>query len=161
LPDLSVVDELAAYLVAQGVAQLPDQPPSDALPSLWAMTLEGVPGPREGESITITLRDTLLAPAATLEAWIQETFMDVIVRSRSEPAGTFVQRQIAGLIHPTSAHGGKTNWDMGQLRVEYSTIWRGDQPLPPADPNDPTFDRVQSFRFGCRRKALAGQPLVP
>jgi hypothetical protein len=162
LADLSVIDELRAYLIASGVVQAQDAAPSNVLPAVWIIPINGAaPAPRDGENIAVTLRDTLLAPAASLEAWVIETFVDVIVRSRIEPAGTFLQRQIAGLLHPNDAHGGKKQWTMGALLVEYSTFWRGDQPLPPANPDDPTYDRVQSFRIGCRRKALAGQPTVP
>jgi hypothetical protein len=56
---------------------------------------------------------------------------------------------------------------MGSLLVEYSTPWRGEQPLPIARGQDAgesnlvTFDRVASYRFGCRRKSLAGTPYVP
>ena len=162
MADLSVTDELRAYLIASGVVQAQDAPESGVMPSVWIIPINGaVPGPRDGEAMTVTLRDTLAKGAATLEAWMIETFVDVIVRSRSEPEATFLQRQILGLIHPNDAHGGKMNWDMGALRVSYSTEWRGDQPLPTADPDNPTYDRVQSFRIACRRKALAGTPLAP
>lgn len=169
---MSVVQELRAYLIAQAVVQTNDHTvaaPSTVVPSVWMQMV--APEPRVGENITVTLRDTLLMPAATLQAWIIETYVDVIVRSRSEPAGEFLQRQIAGLIHPNDAHGGKVQWTMGALTVECSTFWRGDQPLPPIDEGAQagsasgdavrTWDRVQSFRFSCRRKALAGLPLTP
>ena len=53
---------------------------------------------------------------------------------------------------------------MNNLLVEQSLEWRGDQELPQrqsvaeADAHV-TYDRVQSFRFRCRRKILAGLTL--
>ena len=163
MADLFVISELRDYLVSSGACQAPDQPVSMVLPSVWEDPRDGAPEPRPGEDVTITLRDTMLAPAASLEAWIEETFVDVIVRSRKPAQGKLVQRAIRDLIHPITAHGGKKQWTMGALVVEYSTIWRSDQKLPPPPgvTNPVSYDRVQSFRFGCRRKALAGQPTVP
>lgn len=122
MADLSVTDELRAYLIASGVVQAQDAPVSMTKPSVWITPMNGgVPEPRAGEAITVTIRDTLATGAPGLASWIIETFVDIIVRSRSEPEGTFLQRQILGLIHPNDAHSGKVNWDMGALRVEYST----------------------------------------
>jgi hypothetical protein len=171
MADLYVLEELRDYLVGQGVGQVPAASSSVVLPSIWLDPRDGAPEPRDGENITITLRDTMLAAAGELEAWIEEAFIDVIVRSRTAAPGKLVQRSIRNLIHPITAHGGRFNWTMNNLLVEYSTMWRADQKLSP--PNDtasasggtvyehPTFDRVQSFRFGARRKALAGLPTVP
>jgi hypothetical protein len=46
-------------------------------------------------------------------------------------------------------------WQMGDLLVEYSTIWTSEQPL--GSDND-TFWRKAGYRFGVRRKVLAGLP---
>lgn len=170
MTDYHVVDELRDYLIAQGVVHVQDAAASTMLPSIWVDPRDGAPEPRDGEDITVTLRDTMLAAADQLEAWIEEAYVDVIVRSRTPAPGRLVQRSIRNLIHPISAHGGKKQWTMGGLLVEYSTIWRSDQKL--AGLNDaagdrgvmsehPTYDRVASYRFGCRRKALAGLPTVP
>jgi hypothetical protein len=158
MPDLIVVEELQDYLVAQGAGQLPAAAPSTTLPSVWTAPRDGAPEPRPGENVTITLIDVNLTAAPGLEAWIEEAFVDVIVIARQNPQAKLIQRGLRDLIHPMSAHGGKKMWTMGQLVVEYSTCWRGDQPLAQ---NKNTYSRVQGFRFGCRRKALAGLPTVP
>lgn len=159
MADLSVVDELRDYLIAQAVVQAQDATPSLTIPSVWISPLDGIPLPRAGENQTVTLRDTRLQPASTLEAWIEETFIDVVVRSRSEPEGTFLHRAIRGLlISASDAAGMKRMWRMAALYpVEYSGEWRGEQPLPaPTDRDVTTYDRIASYRFGVRRKVLAG-----
>ena len=159
MADLSVVDELRDYLIAQGIGHAQDAAVSLTVPSVWISPLDGIPLPRTGENQTITLRDTRLQAASTLEAWIEETFIDVVVRSRSEPEGTFLHRAIRGLlISANDAAGMKRMWAMAGINpVEYSGEWRGEQPLPaPTDRDVTTYDRVASYRFGVRRKVLAG-----
>lgn len=158
MPELHVVEQLQDYLVAQGIGQMPDVTPSTAIPSIRAEPRDGAPEPREGENIAITLTDTALAPAASLEAWLEEAFIDVVVRSRKAAAGKLVHRTIRGLLHPNDAHGGRKMWMMGELLVEYSTIWTPEQPV---DSDETSYRRKAGYRFGCRRKALAGQPYAP
>jgi hypothetical protein len=154
--DLIVVEELKAYLVAQGLAVHPG--PSLSLPSVWTPPRDGAMHPRDGENATIVLAESLNAPAGTLEAWITESFVNVIVRAREDRDAKLIQRSILDLIHPNAAHGGRFVWTMNNLVVEYSRVWRGDQAL---EADKVSYTRVQSFVFGCRRKALAGTPLVP
>lgn len=163
MADLHVVDELRDYLIGQNVAQAQDEAPSTGVPSIWVDPRAGAPTPREGEDCTITLRDTMLMGPPTLEAWLEEAFIDVIVRHRnSAPAAKLVHRTIRYLIQPHGQLGGRKHWDMNDLLVEYSTVWRGEQPLPFQQTGDlVTYDRVASYRFGCRRKSLAGLPYVP
>lgn len=157
MPDYHVTEELRAYLVAQGVVQAQSAAPSTVLPSVWIDPRDGARLPREGEDITVTLRDTLLAAPDPLQAWIEVAYIDVIVRARREPAGKMVHRQIRNLLHPVSAHGGRFQWTMGSLLVAYSTLWRGEQKLPVVG-DAVTFDRVCSYQIACRRQSLAGQP---
>src|SRR4051794_28428379 len=119
MPDLIVVEELQDYLVAQGAGQLPAAAPSLTLPSVWLSPRDGAPEPRDGENATITLIDTNLAAAPDLEAWIEEAYVDVIVVARQNAAAKLIHRGIRDLIHPMSAHGGKKQWTMGVLLVEY------------------------------------------
>ncbi len=161
MPDLIVIEELQDYLIAQGVAQHPSTATSLTIPSVWLMPRDGAPLPRDGENVTITLNDTMLRSPNGLEPWLTETFVDVIVRARNPSPGKLIQRTIEGLIAPFDALGGRKNWMMDGLRVEYSDQWRGDQPLPQRQDvaaGDPhiSYDRVASYRFGCRRKILAG-----
>lgn len=159
MAELDVLKELRDYLIAEGVAQAQDAAPSTALPSIWLMPRDGAPAPRRApkggdylETATITLRDTNTTGPPELEAWIEETFIDVIVRSRTAAPGKLIQRQIRGLLSPIGEIYGRKHWMMGQLLVEYSTLWRGDQPV---NADDVAYDRVQSFRFGVRRSALS------
>lgn len=161
MADLILVEELQDYLVSQGVGQLQSAAPSLTVPSVWLMPRDGAPLPRGGENATVTLSDTLLRSPSALEEWMTETFVDVIVRARQAPAGKRLQRSIHDLIVPFGASGGRKQWMMGDLLVEISREWRGDQPLPQresvaAKDRHATYDRVQSFVFSCRRKVLAG-----
>ena len=153
MADLIVIEQLQAFLVAQGVAQLPGEAASDTVPSVWVQPRDGAPAPRTLDETTITLVDSLLAPAATLEAWIEEAFVDVIVVNRLAAKAKLTHRVIRDLLHPIAAHGGRTNWQMGALLVEYSTIWIGEQPLYQGKD---FYSRKASYRIGCRRHVLAG-----
>ncbi len=164
MPEMIVIEELQSYLVTQGIGQLPGAAPSTLLPSIWLAPRDGSPLPRIGENITVTIIDTNLASPPGLMAWIDETFVDIIVRSRQASAGKLVQRSIKKLLVPFDAHGGRKQWMMNDLLVEASIEWRGDQPLPPRQNVGETdarvtYDRVASFRFACRRKILAGLTL--
>lgn len=172
MADLIVIEELQAYLVAQGVGIAPASPPPAAgveLVTIWTAPRDGAALPRnvakvggrwQGES-TVTLTDTLGRSPSALEEWMTETFIDVVVRSPRAQTGKLLQRQIHALIVPFGATGGRKQWLMNSLLVEQSLEWRGDQPLPQRQAvaeNDrhATYDRVQSFCFRCRRKILAG-----
>lgn len=160
MPDLFVVQELRAFLVDEGVGQRSTEPPSMLLPSIW--TDRVAPLPRKDEGGTITLLDTRLSGPPNLDAWLQETFVDVIVRHRSPGTCRLIHRSIFGLLHPRGDHRGRCQWTMNDLPVEYSTLWRGEQPLPfPDDGDTDVVSRVTSFRICCRRASLAGVPYVP
>lgn len=161
MAEMLVIDELRAYLIAQGVCQDNNVAESAVLPSIWVKPMEGAPEPRlpdGGEVATITLIDTLLRSPGDLEQFMEEAFIEVVVRSWSPAAGELIQRQIRGLIAPGDQPGGKKLWTMNNLLVEYSTMWRGDQSL---GATELSYARTQSFRFGCRRKSLSGLPYVP
>lgn len=152
---LVVVEELQDYLISAGVGNHPSADASSVLPRVYLRGRDGAILPKAPETMTVTLSDTLLQPPASLEAFLEEAFIDVIVRSTSAAAGKFLHRTIRDLLHPIGDHGGKKQWQMGDLTVEYSTIWRGEQELPPAgDADVRTYDRVASYRFGVRRTLL-------
>lgn len=160
MPELILVEELQDYLVTQGVGTLPTQKGSESVtvPSVWLMPRDGAPSPRvDGETI-ITLNDAQLGSSNVLEAWLEEAFVDVIVASKNAGTVKLVHRAIRNLIHPVEAHGGRKQWMMGDLEVEFSTIWRAEQPLAQSDA---AYWRTASYRFCVRRKALAGTPAVP
>ena len=158
--DLWVTEELQAYLIAQGVGQVPGAAPSLTIPSIWLQPYDGAPSPRRDkttsdwlENATVTLNDTALGPPQALEAWIEEAFIDVVVRARTVPAARMIHRVVRELIHPTAAHGGRKQWQMGALLVEYSTIWTSEAPT---FSDSTTVTRRAGYRFGARRKILAG-----
>lgn len=170
MPDLIVVQELQTYLVAQSVGQLPGVAASLTVPSIWTEPRDGAALPRNiardvngrwiGET-TVTIKDPMLGSPSNLEAWIEESFIDIIVRSPQSATAQMIHRQIRGLLHPFDSHGGRKQWMMGALLVESSSQWRVEQAMPQRQAvteNDPhqTFDRVASYRFSVRRKILAG-----
>lgn len=169
MPDLHVIEELRAYLVAQGAA-VDYNTPSLTIPSVLIDPVDGAPAPRKGrETATVTLRDTMLSgpTGRGAEAWLEEAFIDVVVRASSAPAAKLVHRQIRGLLHPIGDLQGRKGWTMGGLLVELSTIWRGEQPLDVAVEQlagtGPRVERdgwarVASYRFEVRRTVLAGAP---
>lgn len=157
MPDYDVTEELQTYLIAQGLGVLPSAP-STTLASVWLDPKDGVPAPRTGEPATITLRATHIGRPHDLDYAIEETFVDVTVRTAKAAPGKLLQRQIRGVLIPGTAVGGAKMVTIGALVVEYLMQWRADQALPV---QDNTYVRVQSFRFGARRKALMGLPTVP
>jgi len=157
---LLVVNEFRAYLIAEGIVQDGNDPPSLTLPSIWAQPRDGALLPREDEGITVTLIDVGIGGPNSLEPWIEEAFVDVMVRARSVGVGQLIHRAIRTLISPADLPGGRKMWQMGALLVECSDQWRKEQPLPPVE-GGLTYDRVQSFRFVARTKALRGEPYVP
>lgn len=158
MAELFLVEQLQLYLVAQGVGQLPAAPASSTVPSIIRTPREGTPVLRDGEEANIGLVDTNLAAPGALEAWLEEAFVDVIVTARQVATARLIHRGIRNLIHPIGSHGGRTQWMMNLLLVEYSTTWRGEQPLRQ---DNIAYARVASYRFCCRRKALAGTPALP
>ncbi len=172
MPDYHVVDELLAYLLAEGVG-VDFNTPSLVLPCLLADPIDGAPAPRAGQEVaTVTLRDTMLAgPAGGAEAYIEESFVDVIVRALDPATAKLIHRSIRGLLHPIGDNHGRQLWTMGGLLVELSTMWRAEQPLDEASdqlsgsgsarPDPVGWSRIASYRFEVRRKALAGQPYAP
>jgi hypothetical protein len=158
MAELLLVEQLRDYLVTQAVATMPaDADP--ARPSIWLQPKDGAPEPRQGkEAATVTLVDSQLGGHGELEAWLEEAFIDVIIVAPLAATCKLLHRGIRNLIHPIGSHGGRSQWMMGLLLVEYSTVWRAEQPL---GQTDSFYARTASYRFCCRRKALAGTPDLP
>lgn len=161
--DLFVIQELRAYLIAQGVAQDQNTAPSTVVPSIWLAPRQGAPEPRRQdadwlEEATVTLADVKKLPPPNLGDILEEAFVEIMVRARGDAQAQMIHRQIRGLIVPEGANGGQRQlWMMNDLLVEYSRIWVGEQPTP-TQGNGETYDRVAAYCFGCRRKALRGLP---
>lgn len=160
MPDLIVVDELFAHLVAAGVAQPPDAPKSMTKPSLWTNPRDGAPLPRRNdatwlETATVTIGAAIATPDPHA-AWIVETFVPIIVRARTDAQAQLIHRQIRGLVvDPNSPGGLRRMWQMGDLLLEHSTFWRTEQQTAVGDG---VYTREAAYRFAARGKALAGQP---
>jgi hypothetical protein len=153
-----VVEQLQAFLVAEGVAQLPEVPPATTKPSVWLQPRQGAAMPRTEngnwlETETITLNDTQLNGPPGLEAWIEDTFVNVTIRSKNAGEGKLLHRQIRGLLAPVGKLAGRKGWTMAGLKILGSSIWRNEQPLPPID-GGLTYDRVASYRIRCARSDL-------
>jgi hypothetical protein len=158
---LIAVEELRAYLLAEGIGQ-DNNTRSGALPSVWVGPRQGAPEPdvRAGEEATITLIDAQLRSPSSMESWMEEAFIDVIVRAKNAGQAKLIHRTIRARLHPDNAPGGRKQWMMGGLLVENSMQWRGEQPLPqPADSQ--SYGRVQGFCITARVKSLNGEPLTP
>jgi hypothetical protein len=158
MADVLASEELQDYLIAQAVGQRPDVSPSLSVPSIWLQPRDGVPEPRREneawvEATTVTIVDVATSSPHDCEAWIEESFFDIIVRSRQAPATKLLHRTIRGLLHPIGSHGGRKHWTMGSLLVEYSSIWTPEQPL---GSDEFTYWRKAGYRIGARRKSLAG-----
>lgn len=153
---LIVVDEFVAWLIELGIGQPLDRPPSRTIPSVWLMPRDGgIPAPRRGETMTITVVDTQLGSPSNLEPWLEETFIEVTTRAVTANAGRLVHRAIRGRIAPEHQPGGGRNYPMAGIDpVEYSTIWRNEQELPPVDQH---YLRRSSYRLAVRGRVLRGE----
>jgi hypothetical protein len=151
-----VIEQLQAYLVEQGIGQLPGSAPSASLPSVWTQPRQGAAMPRQGdlERTTVTLNDPHLAGPPGIAAWLEDAFVDVTIRSLNAGEGKLLHRTIAGLLAPIGKVEGRKHWTMGTLLVQESRIWRREQALPPVD-SGVTYDRVASYIFRCARSDLA------
>ena len=171
MAELLVIDELRDYLIAAGAVQAQDAVPSLTVPSVWINPRDGAPQPRRNsagvwlENAVVTLVDTNLMGPPHLEAWIEEAFIDVIVRARLGSTAKLTQRSIKKLLAPMGDMYGRKHWTMNSLLVEYSREWRGDQQVPSLQSAENTgaghltYDRVAGYVFGCRRKILSGLTL--
>jgi hypothetical protein len=154
-----VVEELRAYLIAQGAA-VDMNTPSLTLPSVWLMPRQGTPHPQEKdgaplEKVTVTLEDTNLQGPPGVEAWLEDCFVAVRTRALNAGEGKLVQRTIKNLLHPIGVRpAGRAHWVMNTLLVQLSATWRGDTSLPASD-NGKTYDRIAYYRIQCARSDLA------
>jgi hypothetical protein len=162
--NLIVSRELQDHLIAQGIGQSWDAAPSLTVPTVFDNPPDGAVEPRRGardgallETSTISLFEILDGPALELGAWLQETFIEVVVRSDDDETSKLIHRRIRDEIEPIAAHGGRAQWLMGALLVERSYQSKPEQSLPRQE--DRFVDRVCTYAFNCRRKILAGLPI--
>lgn len=159
MAELDVAEELQAYLVAQGVGKLPADADGEH-PVIILAPRDGAPQPQKdgsgrfGQVSTVTITTILAARPNPLDFAIDESFIDLVVRARTNGAAKLLLRQIRGLLNPNSAIGGKRMWQMGAINpVECCLPWRGAQPIG-ADEN--SYDWSESYMFSVRRAILGG-----
>lgn len=151
MADLIVVEQLRAYLVAQGIVRNAES--AGAAPPCWLNPRDGAKEPVSPDLSAVTLVQTLAVPQDVLhQPFLQEPIVDVLIRATTSPRAELLQRAIRGVL------ADKRLLTMGDLLVERSLVWREDQHL---QADDRTYTRVQSFRFLCRVKALQGLPYAP
>lgn len=162
MPDYLVAEELQTHLVANGIGILPADTATNqgVKPVVILEPRDGAPQPvgKFDSPAVITLRNVASGRPHDLDYAIEETFVDVVVRAKNNGNCQLIQRQIRGLLIPGDAVGGAKMVTIGAVLVEYLTQWRSDQPI---GQDATSYDRVQSFRFGVRRKALQGLPYAP
>lgn len=152
MANLHLIEELRAQLITDGTVQAQTAAPSTTLPSVWLWPRDGAPEPRAGENITVTLRPGAEVPGDWHEGFLEERIVEVIVRSRTAAPGELVQRTVRGLLHD------KREYFLNNLRVEWSHLWRGTQPVTS---DETSYTTIQSFHVACRVKSLAGLPYAP
>lgn len=167
MPEYDVVEELQTYLVQQGVGVLPaaakvPENTGNTKPVIVLQPRDGAPQPlkdgsgRFGLVPTITLNTILSSRPNDLDYAIEEVFVDIVVRARTNGVGKMLQRQIYGLLVPGDAVGGRKMWQMAGINpVECCLRWRGVQPI---GADEHSYDSSQAFMFQVRRKTLAGLP---
>lgn len=157
MPDLLVGEELQSYLVTAGIGHSFTDAPSTSYNRVALYPRDGAPQPVKGsEHAVITVRPSMIGVPSDLEAWVEESYMDIIVRADNNGRAQAVQTDIRDLLHPIDSHGGRKQWQMAGLLVECSRVWRPDQPI---GSDSISYDREQSFAFYVRRKVLAGLTL--
>ena len=162
MPDVHVIDELLTRLVDDEIVQRWNTTPSATVPGCVITPIKGAPLPRDGEPATVTLRQSGVSQPNGMDAWLEETAIEVIVRARVAPAGRLIHRMIRGVIHPTGAYPAQTGWQLtSNLFVERSYIWRREQTIPPqmnqaeGQRDLVTYDTTESYMFAVRRSLLS------
>lgn len=143
--DLIPAEQLKAYLIAQGVVQDQSVNPSSTIPGVWMNPRDEAPEPRAGENVAVTILDGPEIPREWLEGFLQEKVFDFVVRSRKKVDGVLIQRKIRAAFEE------QKGVNFGQLRIEWSKLFRGEQPVT-AD--ETSYTSIQSFRIAYRTVSL-------
>lgn len=151
MADLIPTDELKAYLVGLGIVQDIGAPLSVDLPGIWLNPRDEAPEPRRKsdvdiENVTVSIFDGPEIPREWLEGFLQEKVYDFVVRARTRPEGVLVQRKIRAAFEE------KKGVMFGQLRVEWSKLFRGEQPV--TSDQKTSYTSIQSFRIAYRTVSL-------
>jgi hypothetical protein len=149
MADLILIEQLQAFLIAQGAVRAPGT--TGSVPTCWLDPRDGAPQPGvdklAAETVTVTLKPTGGTPPPWFEEAVERRTVDIIVRAAKSPQGELTHRVIRGLL------SGKRLFMMGALLVQESQLWRHVQPL---GSDEHSYDTVQSFIFSARVKSLAG-----
>jgi hypothetical protein len=154
MADLFLIREVRAYLIAQGVVQAAETASTGdySPPRCWLDPRDGAPEPKvaSGEDAVVTITSTLTIPGEWLEGrYLEQRIVEITTRAGSSERAELVQRQIRNVLEE------QVNTFFGDLRIESSKLWRGDQKIS----SDATsYTRSQSFVIAARVKSLAGLP---
>lgn len=153
MADLILIEQLATYLVDQGIAR--PWAASGSLPQVIKNPRDGAPQPGlegtpyAGETAIITVAQVNQIPPVWLEEFIEQPQVQVIVRAFKSAQGELIQRQISRALT------NKRLFTMGALTVEWCQQFAG---VSPIGADELSYDTAQTFVFGVRTKALAGLP---
>jgi hypothetical protein len=143
--NLIPAEEIKAYLVAQGIVQDNAATPSTLKPGVWLNPRDRGPEPRAGEDATVTIYTGPEHARDWYEGFLQERLFDFVVRARKQPQGELLQRQIRAALEE------KKGVMFGQLRVEWSKLDRGEQPLTS---DETSYSSIQGFFIAYRIVSL-------
>lgn len=142
-------DEIADYLIAQGLVRDGRSAQGRPLPPVWVDPDDGaqapdlVTDPTEPTIVTVFTGPEI--PGDWHMGFMQERSIEIRVRAESRPTAELLQRSVRGLMEE------KKHAQMGRLLVQQSKLWRGVQPMPT---DDESVTLTQSFRVAVRVEDL-------
>lgn len=149
MADLQWGDEIADYLIDEGLVRDGATATGAGLPPIWVNPKEGAEEPdviRNSDQPTIvSLFVGLEIPGEWHMGFMQERAIELRVRAKSRPTAELLHRSIRSLMEE------QKHVMMGQLLVQQSKLWRGVQEIA-ADDNSVTL--TQSFRVAVRVASL-------
>jgi hypothetical protein len=149
--DLIVIEELQAYLVAQGVVRAWGGA-ANGLPQCILAPRDGAPEASSGkayENAVVTLTKIGQVPPVVQEEFLENALIECVTRAYRAVDAELIQRRIRATLN------GLRLFTMGSLIVEHAQVFAGDQPLG-SDETD--YTRMQTFLIEARVRSLAGQP---
>lgn len=143
--ELIPAEEIEAHLISLGIVQAEAAPPSLEIPRCVKNPRDRVPEPKDGENAMVGIYTGPEIPGEWLEGFLQERLFEFVVRSRKEPQGELIQRQIRAALEE------QKGVMFGQLRIEWSKLANGEQPVA-ADKT--SYSSIQGFRIAYRIASL-------
>lgn len=145
-PTVDLLTEIRDYLVAQGVARLPDV--AGSLPPLWRAPREGVPAPGDkpvkgnatqvGDPVVLGLFLSGGIAARPYESQWRTRTVDLRIRARTGKQVTDLEAVVTPLLID------KRDWMMGDQYVIESGQWRS---LSPVTIDSQGYDFIVAYWF--------------